>query len=1043
MGISKIFHIADIHCRLFRRHAEYRAVFARLLEFIRRNKDNKSVIYLAGDIVHSKTEMSPELYALVAEFFRACADECPTIVITGNHDCNLKNPHRLDALTPIVDALKHPDLHYWKAGGVYELMGVSFSVFSVFNTPEDWVLASELGGGPCIALDHGPVTGAMTDLNYEVKDGVASLETFRGFDLVLLGDIHRYQYLNAERTVAYPGSLIQQDHGEHQTMHGLLVWDVATRTPRFEAIPNDFVFHTYLIHQGKLVNGHPEAPNVRARVEFEHTDPATVREIKRQLAKERNIVEWGYTKNIHARTVKTYQRQEEVSVGDVRDVEYQNDLIIGYLLEQGRRIGGLEERIRGLNRALNKRVARETVVRHVVWRPKRFEFSNMFSYGPDNVIDFTTMQGVYGLFAPNTFGKSTALDALTFCLFDKSSRASKALHVMNTRLSNFYCKFQFEIEGKDYFIERIAKKSNKGAVRVDVNFWTVEDGTVRLLNGLDRDDTNKIIRDYLGTYDDFVLTTLSTQEDNRSFIGMTQKERKELLYRFQDISIFDDLHKLAKEETRGTSALIKDLESQNLDEQAANARWLADTSRVDLQNLEQELAEVRGRLEDARQRYVERSRDVPSMTNVVNEEDVRQRLKHVGDLLTLDREIYKRLDTEILQLRKILHKVRARIEAVDIPRLTDSVRQYEHYRTRWLELADLKQRNINTRQVLHQKVDHLDRHEYDPTCEYCVRNPFVQDAERAVRDLHLEGVVGHSLDSEMARISDAKRALELTVVEHSAYQDDAEQLARIERDLELLQAKQEKAAYQGRTRRAEYDQLKKTLEDAQRQREALERYRTVQDELDAIQTDIREQEKLERSLLDAQRDVYSQLKRAEADVERLTECQQRLDTLTEEMQAYGFFIEAVGRDGVPYWILKKTIPVIESEVNNMLGDLCDFQVRLETTEDNSINGYIVYSEEKQWPIELTSGMERLVLSLAIRVGLINATSLPKPDFLVIDEGFGVLDGANLTAVHKLFDHLRSVFSFVLCVSHIDLMRDFVDDTITITKTGDFSKITYG
>ena len=41
----------------------------------------------------------------------------------------------------------------------------------------------------------------------------------------------------------------------------------------------------------------------------------------------------------------------------------------------------------------------------------------MFSYGEDNVVDFTKLNGIIGLFAPNASGKSALLDAWHFvCL---------------------------------------------------------------------------------------------------------------------------------------------------------------------------------------------------------------------------------------------------------------------------------------------------------------------------------------------------------------------------------------------------------------------------------------------------------------------------------------------------------------------------------------------------------------------------------------------------------------------------------------------------
>ena len=79
----------------------------------------------------------------------------------------------------------------------------------------------------------------------------------------------------------------------------------------------------------------------------------------------------------------------------------------------------------------------------------------MFSYGEDNVIDFSNMNGTYGVFAPNASGKSTLLDAIAFCCFDRCSRTKKAAHVLNNKKSRFTCKFEFELGKYNYFIERL------------------------------------------------------------------------------------------------------------------------------------------------------------------------------------------------------------------------------------------------------------------------------------------------------------------------------------------------------------------------------------------------------------------------------------------------------------------------------------------------------------------------------------------------------------------------------------------------------------
>jgi UDP-2,3-diacylglucosamine pyrophosphatase LpxH len=79
--IDKIYHIADVHVRNVKRHDEYQLVFKKLYAYIKKTKTKDSLIYVAGDIVHAKTDMSPELVHVVSEFFQSLADIAPTIVI--------------------------------------------------------------------------------------------------------------------------------------------------------------------------------------------------------------------------------------------------------------------------------------------------------------------------------------------------------------------------------------------------------------------------------------------------------------------------------------------------------------------------------------------------------------------------------------------------------------------------------------------------------------------------------------------------------------------------------------------------------------------------------------------------------------------------------------------------------------------------------------------------------------------------------------------------------------------------------------------------
>jgi DNA repair exonuclease SbcCD ATPase subunit len=130
---------------------------------------------------------------------------------------------------------------------------------------------------------------------------------------------------------------------------------------------------------------------------------------------------------------------------------------------------------------------------------------------------------------------------------------------------SFRCKFNFEVNGSDYFIEREGKADKKGNVKVDVKFYKIENGNEVPLNGEARRSTNDIIRDYVGTYEDFILTVLSIQNSKTgSFIDLGQTERKDLLCQFMGLDIFDQLYTIANDKFKETNAWLKNISKDQL-----------------------------------------------------------------------------------------------------------------------------------------------------------------------------------------------------------------------------------------------------------------------------------------------------------------------------------------------------------------------------------------------------------------------------------------------------------------------------------------------
>ena len=119
--------------------------------------------------------------------------------------------------------------------------------------------------------------------------------------------------------------------------------------------------------------------------------------------------------------------------------------------------------------------------------------------------------------------------------------------------------------------------------------------------------------------------------------------------------------------------------------------------------------------------------------------------------------------------------------------------------------------------------------------------------------------------------------------------------------------------------------------------------------------------------------------------------------------------------------------------------MVEYEIEFDVDGKNILT-YIKYGDEDKWPLELTSGMEKFISSLAIRVALIKISNLPRPNFLAIDEGFGNLDSDNINSLSMLFDYLKFEFDFVMIISHIDIMKDMVDGLIEISQNKGYSRV---
>ena len=1048
---KNIFHIADIHLRLTKRHDEYQQVFDRLYKSVEKTP-NETVVAVLGDLFHSKSDLSPECVKMASDFLQNLANRRPTILIAGNHDATLANKNRLDSLSPIVNAINHPNLFYLKESGLFILGDILFNHYSVFDEPEKYLKYKDI---PKIylnetkynvALFHGPVNDAITDVGYKVTSRTITNKLFEGHQIVLLGDIHKHQVLErGDTTIVYAGSLIQQNHGEELKGHGFVFWDLKSKAFKHFEIINDYGFYTVEVNKGKLITDCFDIPK-KARLRIKCMESVAT-EVKSALSKIREtceVTEVSYVR-VDAGDIssKNIINTSNFNLNDVSDVDYQNKLITDYINSKHNNITKETfEQIYKINKDLNSSLEKEHTVKNIRWKPKKFEFDNMFSYGEDNVIDFTKMHDVVGLFANNASGKSSVLSALSFCIFDKCDRAFKASHILNSQKMNFRCKFNFEVNGIDFFIERKGQADKKGNVKVDVKFWKEESGKIIELNGEARRSTNDIIRDYVGTYDDFILTVLSIQNNKvGSFVDMGQTERKDLLAQFMGLTIFDNLYNESSDKTKEINVLLKNFKNNDYTQKLLDLTTSVETSSSMIEFENKLLDSLTQQRDDENNKLLEETKKLINITgNFTDITSLESKKISLESGISSQSSSLLTLKTQESQLQVSLKENNEIISNYENDNITT---KYEQFTELSGSLKQTEQLIEKKKIVVKSKLDKLkklEEHKYDPNCTFCTNNVFVKDAIKTREELESDKIEAQTLVTEYNNSKNKVNGLTFISDHWKKYNDVHKLKTELESKISKIHNDILKIENKISSDQNSLINVESQIKEYYDQKDAIEFNKKIKETIESIKVNIKT---IDGEIKIKNNSIINHTTKLSNSIEQKKTIEKNIEDiklLETQYEAYQLYTSAISRDGIPYDLISKALPTIEKEVNNILNQIVEFTVILQTDGKN-VTTYINY-EDKKWPLELASGLERFISSLAIRVALINISNLPRPNFIAIDEGFGCADADNLSSMSTLFAFLKTNFDFVWIISHLDVMRDMVDNRIEIKKENGFSKITF-
>ena len=1046
----KFAHISDTHIKNLKYHYEYRVIFEQLYKKLK--EEEVDYIVHCGDIAHTKTQISPEYVEMCSQFFENLADIAPTYAILGNHDGNLKNSSRQDALTPIFNALKHPNLHLLKESGETNINdNVCLNVLSVFDR-ENWVKPTN-SDKINIALYHGSISNCKTDVGWVMLNGEDTMEIFDGFDFAMLGDIHRRQILDDAGRIWYAGSTVQQNHGETNDK-GILIWNIQSEAdwdvePIVFKNPKPFIT-LELTPKGRMPKGASIPEGARLRLVSNNNLPLNVMKRAMDIAKHRFKPEVvTFLNRAAGERGNVSDITDTLKTENLRDINIQEELMDEYL-KDFQVDASTMEKVYELNRKYKKVVEdNDDISRNVNWKLKNFEFENLFNYGGSNSVCFDELNGITGIFGKNFSGKSSIIDAVLWTLFNTTSKNErKNLNVINQNKDSCKGKLTIDVGHLTYTIERTAEKYTKRLkgeetmeAKTDLNFEVYDQvsGDTTSLNGLSRPLTDANIRRHFGACEDFLISSMASQHGALAFIDEGSTRRKEIIAKFLDLEIFEKKFKLSKDDSVDLKGALKRLEARNYDEEIEEASGELKAKRSELStheqecdSLKEEIAHIAVTCEDLRNSIEAIPEEIINVVDTKRE--IRKKKIQIASLQSAN----KQHSVDLSVKRSISEKIEEYLGKINIDVLKEQQGLVDGLRTQKTEKEDVLTQLVGEIADIERKSKLLDGIPCGVDYPQC---KFIRDANIAVSNLpHVEEQhiaakgEAHSLIKKIQsmRPDFIFEQIDKYNVVTEKRSGLINEIADFNLSIEKNQASIERLGY-------ELKDLNEKKNKYEENKEAIENFEEFTTELDACNAKLETAEAKYGLCQEQTLELYKDVGSMEQKVESVREQKQEYLNLQEEYSAYDLYMRCMHTSGIAYDIIKRKLPVINQEIAKVLANIVDFEIFFEDS-GKKFDIFIKHPRHEPRPIEMASGAEKTLCAMALRLALLSVSSLPKSDLFILDEPGTALDEENMEGFIRILELIKVYFKNVLLISHLDSLKDCVDMQIVIEKKAGYARV---
>lgn len=664
---------------------------------------------------------------------------------------------------------------------------------------------------------------------------------------------------------------------------------------------------------------------------------------------------------------------------------------------------------------------------HRSWVLKWLYIDNFLSFGDKNFVPFSKLNGLNLVTSnpPNQGGKTTfSVDALKFLLFGSTTKTNKNEQVFNTfrDKNELTVRGMLEIEGQEIIIERKLNRSLKRNkidynVTNKVNYYEVlPDGEEKPMNDEDAKKTSQLIEENVGSEKDFDITILATARNLEDLIEAGPTESGRLLTKFIGLEVIEAKEVIAKK-------MYSDFNKSKKGNHYDVITLVNDNTKFE-ENIKLEEADLK--ISNENLEHCEKT-----IKRLGGERD-----RLLGSKLKVDVEISQlnpeALEGDITKITEqgITYKNKIKTFQAEIDKIKDV--HYDEYKFNELEKQD---------RVLTIEIGELvnDIARFGKVIDDLKAGEICHACNRPLDDVDNSGQIETYEDKVIKCQTEVlKKKGKLGIIKDSK--------SKIKENQEIVdkrhrfELERDKTEVEMGALRNKLVAKKADLKKYKANEEAIKTNISIDADISSVKTEIIAEENTKSNLTRKILTTENEIKHSKGKIEENLKLINILEKEQEIEKIFKVYLDVIGKKGISKLVLRSVLPIINSELQRLLDDVCDFEVELVMTDKNEVEYHLIKNDVSKL-LKSGSGLERTLSSLALRCVLGKISHLPKPNFVTFDEVLGPIASENMPYVKAMFGKIKDMFDIVFFITHNDIFKDAADKVLTVNKVNNISSIT--